>query len=304
METPKTAYHLQTLRRSDSWLKHALWAVFALFASPGRMLIEVWIRKGFGERYFRISTAISTALFLAVLPQLSGLIKLLTLPWNLLIKGPEALNPLSGMMEMIAAKTGGPLGSGMNPATDPDALTRQMVSDTMRYMDHALWYLFLVLFLLVCLRHHRAMKQAPSTLDFSRYSLYTGDIHPFFLGFKVKGKQGDRRLIECLLEPLPFFLAGFALAQFGMMLGWLLMICAVIYALSYRRAYYLGDNFVLDKIDQMIINAEFAKTFLDDADESQTRRYHFIGRKPDDPEKRKAVFDRIVEDDEDVPLAR
>jgi hypothetical protein len=48
----------------------------------------------------------------------------------------------------------------------------------------------------------------------------------------------------------------------------------------------------MDQIDQMIINAELAKTFPGDEEEDETRRYRFIGRKPNNPAKRKAVYDR------------
>jgi hypothetical protein len=55
-------------QRPESAAKHIIWGGFQLFESPCRMLIEVFIRKDFGERYFRLSSAIGTFAFFASVP--------------------------------------------------------------------------------------------------------------------------------------------------------------------------------------------------------------------------------------------
>lgn len=63
-------YYRQVLRRAQDANKSILNFFLAISSWP-RMLIEVFIRKNFGERYFSFSTAIVIALILAFFPLLT-----------------------------------------------------------------------------------------------------------------------------------------------------------------------------------------------------------------------------------------
>ncbi len=247
----KTIYSRSAFGREESAIKHAIWGAFDLFASPCRRLIEVVIRKDFGERYFRLSGAVGAFLFLALLPAIGPLVCIVFPPLRAAI--PARIN----------------------------------------YVAFVGWYLYLALFLLLGIRHHIAQRHAPSVYDFERYSLDSGTIHPVFHAIEIMGKKADVRTIECWLEPLPFFLAGALLALTGQALGWLLLFSAVTYAVSYRSAYNWGDNDILDRIDEMIVNKSYAAAFLDDSD---TFGFRLRGRKPTDPAKRQLLLDDITQD--------
>ncbi|MEZ4784820.1 MAG: hypothetical protein R3F28_12190 [Candidatus Kapaibacterium sp.] len=246
--------------------------LFELFASPGRALIEVFIRKDFGERYFRLSTVIGTFLFFALLPF-----------WPYIILGFfMLLSPYTGLVsgELDAA-----------------------------YAEKNIWmkflglYIYLVLFLWKGIQHYKAMKNRPSTLEIPRFSFYSGKTLPFFYNIEIAGKKGDSRMIECWLEPAPFFLAGIILTLIGQVLGPVLIFSSIVYAISYYVAYRESDNNIMDMIDRKIINEELENTFLYDKDEQETRGYRFLGRKPNDPEMRKALLGMMTEK-EDAPLVR
>jgi hypothetical protein len=166
-------------------------------------------------------------------------------------------------------------------------------------MPHYLgWYIFIALFLAVSLRHKRDMARNPSVFDFAKFSLASGTIHPLFFKIKLPGIETNYRSIECLLEPLPFFIAGVLLALIGQALGWLLIVVSIYYGMGYVAAYHIGDNFVMDKIDEMIVNQKLERAFVDEASEDETLGFRFRGKRPDDREMRKKIMPLMVEDDE------
>lgn len=270
---------IQHFSRHRGGFKDFLAGQLYTFSSWGRMLIEVFIRKDFGERYFNFYNATTTFIKFALLPFLPQIIIILVLK-TFALAMRFADKPLYA--------------EGASSISFGWSIPVSFYG----------WYIYLVLFLIASYRHHKAMKRNPSVFDFARYSLSNGRIHPFFYSFEFRGRKADRRMIECWLEPAPFFLAGFMLAQIGQALGWLLMVGAVAYSASYIREYNGGDNFVMDTIDEMIINEELEKAFLGDADPDETRGYRFIGRKPNDPAKRETVYENMRESEEKVPLAK
>src|SRR5580698_10190152 len=65
----KNLYYRDTLRR-ENMLKVFILSLFSLFASYPRLLLEVFIRKNFGARYFKLSSALTVAFLLAFVPYL------------------------------------------------------------------------------------------------------------------------------------------------------------------------------------------------------------------------------------------
>lgn len=63
----KNLYYRTVFKRSNAF-KEGLLAFFLAFCSWPRLLLEVFIRKNFGERYFSFSTAMTVAFILALLP--------------------------------------------------------------------------------------------------------------------------------------------------------------------------------------------------------------------------------------------
>ena len=111
------------------------------------------------------------------------------------------------------------------------------------------------------------------------------------------------RRIETLIEPLTFGVIGFVLMAFGQALGGFLILCSLIYSLSYMAAYKIGDDFVMDKIDENIHNEEMVNSFVDGFDPSQTRGVKYYGRRPADPEIRRKVVESFMEEESDIAEA-
>ncbi|MEP7218859.1 MAG: hypothetical protein ABI876_08070 [Bacteroidota bacterium] len=256
----KDIFYQMHYLREENILKHLFWGVLGIFATPCQMLIEAFLRKDFGERYFRLSAAINYSIILALWPYI----------W-------QAFSPTRLFL---------------------------LHTEPIYWPGYITWYIYLVLFLAVSFRHHQTMKRTPGVYDFARFSHSRGRIHAAFFKINVFGHPPAVRTVECWLEPALAFFAGFLLLYLYQYLGLLLMFSAVVYSISYCAAYNRGDSFVMDKIDEMIINEEQAKTFLYDADESETRGYTFIGRKPSDPAKRRAVLEQMMKGDDEVPMAR
>lgn len=247
----KTLYYAANLRRENK-TKVFFLSIFWGLASYPRLLLEVFIRKDFGERYFKLSASLTIAIVLGLWPYLPSVLV-------------------------------------------PRAFGRES-ADIMP--DYLLWYVFLAGFLFMSFRHYRDQLRNPSVFDFKKFSLYSGKINPFFFGLTFLGSKPSVRQVECWVEPICCFLVGIFCYAIGQKLGGLLMFCSIVYGGSYMAAYFIGDNFVMDKIDEIILNEELEKSFMDDKGEDETRGYRFVGRKPEDQELRRRVFDHMTEKDE------
>lgn len=253
----KNLYYRLFFQRQNRF-KEMLTDLFFSLASWPRLLLEVFIRKNFGERYFSVSTAIILTVLLAIFPYLIE---------STLIFG----------------------------------FGRNNVSDV--FSENISWYLFLVAFVYSCFLRWQEIRRLPSVFDFGRFSLSTGIVHPRFYAISLGGKPVDIRTIETVLEPGFFFLVGLVLWWMDQSVGMLLLVCSVLYSLSYVAAYKKGDDYIMDIIDKRILNEEMVSTFVDELDPSKTRGVHFYGRRPADPETRRMVADLFTEED-DVVEAR
>ncbi len=239
------------LGRKSSLVDYFL-AFFLAFCAIPRILLEVFIRKNFGERYLRLSAVIVISLILAV--------------WPLIVIGSY---------------------SAVSALTKSKKMTAYTGWAAINYIS---WYIFIFAFLAISIYHWRKLKRSRGKFDFAKYSLYAGDIHPLFYSIQIKGKGPSTRLVECLLEPLFFFLLGFALIFLQQRIGVVLVICSIFYGLSYLAAYRQGDDFVLDKIDEIIVAEQMENIFIDDLDTEETNGVRFMGRKPQDKNLRRVLL--------------
>lgn len=239
----KTLYYRTMLRRENG-VKLVFNAIFFYFASYPRLLLEVFIRKDFGERYFKFSSALTVAVLLALFPLATN------------FRGKEIMP------------------------------------------DYLLWYAFLIAFVGFSFKHRRDQERNPSVYDFKKYSLDNGKINPFFYKLVEGWSKGNTRLIECYLEPAGFFVLGFCLLAIGQSLGGLLIVSSIFYGGGYAAAYTAGDHFVMDTIDDIILNEELESSFMNDKSGDETRGFRFVGRKPQDQDLRRRVYDHMTEKDE------
>ena len=184
-------------------------------------------------------------------------------------------------------------------------------SDTLRYAYHdsgfslfftrfLTWYVYLAGFLYMSFLRNEEVRRLPGVFDFARYSRAEGSIHPKFYGINFGGKPVSVHTIETVLEPGLFFSIGFILWTIGQPVGILLMVCSIIYSLSYIAAYDQGTNYLMDIIDDGIVQEELAKSITEGRDARDTRGFNFHGRRPADPETRRQVADMLTATEETV----
>lgn len=251
----KNLYYRSVLRRRNV-IKEFLFDFFLAACSKPRLLLEVFIRRNMGERYFSLSTAILFTVFLAIVPVAKSL----------------------GFHALARFGYGRPF-------------------EIFHFLIHDLtWYLFLAGFIAMCIDRQLEIKTLPSVFDFGRYSLSSGNIRPMFLNYQPFLKPLSIRTIETVVEPGYFLLIGLGLWVFGQTVGPLIVVCSIFYSLGYFAAYYRGDNFVMDQIDEMIFNEELTKAFIEGRSPSETRGVNYYGRKPADPEMRRKMAENFIDD--------
>jgi hypothetical protein len=260
----KNLYYRTVFRRRNA-VKEAFYAFFLAFCSRPRLLLEVFLRRNLGQRYFSFSTAITLVVVLSILPMM-----------------------MFSIQDMVLR------GGGFYRRTG-------LSSFVVFLLSYGTWYAFLAAFLYFAIQRRDEITRLPSVFDFARFSLSTGDIHPAFYKVKIEGKPADVRTIETLLEPGVAFGAGFVLFFIlGQFVGGLLMLCGLCYSISYQAAYHNGDNFVMDRIDEMILNEEQVKAFVEGRTPDETRGVNFRCRRPADPDLRRQVVETFTEEDEPV----
>jgi hypothetical protein len=163
---------------------------------------------------------------------------------------------------------------------------------------YSTWYLYAVVYTYCLFKRWQEVRHEPSVFDFARFSLSNGKIHPFFINL-TNAEQPNIRRIETLYEPGVFFIGGAILAYFSQPIGFLFLVCAVVYSLGYVAAYAKGDDFVMDIIDNMICNQELSETFVE-GNESPTG-FKFYGTRPDDKKMRDDMYDTMTGEDEEEP---
>lgn len=261
----KTIYATRNSHVSENPVKATLLAIFNFGGEFASLLLEPFIRKNFGERYFKYSNACIIAFILAV--------------WPFIVTHFTNLPGARYTRFMADPKNADIADVGILP-------------------QYLCWYIFLGFYLWHGYKHHINNKRKPSVFDFKRYSLYRGDTNPAFFKVEIPGFKTDIRFVECYLEPAFFLILGVLLYLIGQRLGGLLIICSLMYAARYISDYIAGDNFIMDLIDQIICNEELEKVFVDDAEPEDSRGFQWRGKKPEDHDVRRKVVPLMREDEE------
>lgn len=253
----KNLYYRTVFKRTN-WLKEGILNLFLGFSSWPRLMLEVFLRRNFGERYFSFSAALFITCLMAALP----------------IAYQEFLSRFRQFMG--------------DPRFGGDLMDFIWLFTT--------WYAYLAGFLYMSLQRREEIKHMPSVFDFGRFSLSTGHIHPFFLNLNIGGRPADVRTIETMLEPGLFAGAGVLLIIMRQPIGTVFLFCSLFYSMSYIAAYRRGDHFVMDKIDEMICNEELVNSFVEGRDTRETRGVNYYGRRPADPETRRRLAETFVDE--------
>jgi len=251
----KEEYYNQVFRR-ENVIKSFIFSFFLGIASWPRLLIEVFLRKEMGERYFSLSTGIIEATVLGMLPILESKI----------------------------------------------FLNREDYSVIGIILQNWALYIFLAVFVYKCFERKREIKRNKAEFDLTRFTLSTGNINPLFYQIKIQGKEATIRQISIYLEPAVPFVIGLILLGLGQGLGGLLITASICYSISYAAAFHAGDNYILDKIDQMICNENLAESFVMDERPEDTKGFYAYGPRPDNFNLRRKVLDSMNDDEPPVDV--
>ncbi len=260
--------YFRTMFKRQNIFKETILNFFLAIASYPRLVLEVFLRKNMGRRYFTLASAITVAVVFILIP----FFKMdYFLPNSFSMGYYGYQKEESGFFGTIKSNW--------------------------------LWYIFTLTFCYFSYLRHKDVERIKSQFDMNHFSLSSGETLPFFHTLKYKGKPFSSRMIETCLEPLPFFIFGFLLLFLGQTsLGVLLVICSIVYALSYAGAYMKGDHFIMDIIDNVICNQELSRTFTND--EPTQRGFRFYGEKPESEALREEALDGFFDDGKDFSDAK
>lgn len=277
----KTNEYYRTQFRRENVVKLLILSFFRIFASGARLLLEVFIRKDFGERYFRLSYVLFLTLVLSYVP---FLLSDMHQEWTSQEAESEVAYTFQENFDQEQV-----------PATVPQPTTTS--STKWPGWGYTLWYVYLAAFLAFGIKHHLDKKKQASVLDFAKFSLSTGELQPYMSKVPLF-KEADRRNRECYLEPALFFVIGLLLAVIGQYVGWLIVFCSMFYSASYYGAYMDGDNFIMDKIDEMISNQAMMNDFVHGKNYTGSKGFVTRAQKPNTEEFRKQILPSIIKDNE------
>jgi hypothetical protein len=230
-------------------LKYWVLTFFFGLSSYPRLLLEVFIRKNFGVRYFSLMSAATVFVPLAAIP-------------IMLIYGYRG--PTFG--EFVA-----------------------------KYIT---WYAYLAAFAYFCFQRQKEVKREPGVFDFAKFSQYGGDKDDRFFEIKVFGKEANHRTVATLLEPGLFLALAIGLLILRQPIGYVIGACSIFYSLGYFGAYHLGDIYMMDVIDQIIVSEELANVIVEGRKPQEARGFEMFGQVPHAHEFRKKVVDFLKDEDE------
>lgn len=234
----KTNIYYQTFYGRNNKLKQAILSFFYSISSPYRLLVEVFLRRRMGIRYYSLFFSICIVLFMLFAPLLIPFIK------------------------------------------------RQEVGIFM--LEQWGWYLFTFAFGFFSYKRYKEVRVKHGEYDFEHFSLSAGFRLPFIENLKFRGKPLSVRVMNIYAEPLLTAAAALIFFLLGqVMIGILLLGCAIIYSLSYAAAFEIGRQIILDYVDDNICNRSLADVFMND--KPSESGLEFYGVKPTSEEVRKGV---------------
>lgn len=159
------------------------------------------------------------------------------------------------------------------------------------------WYAYLVLYVIWSFKKYNEIRREPGVFDLEKFSLSTGSIDERFFKLNIFGTKLNRRLVSIYLEPAFALCIGILLVILKQNIGYLIIPSSIIYSLSYAGQYYLGDQFIMNTIDEMICNEQLINSFVDDLPPEDTKGFETYGRRPNNRNFRRKVVDNWMDEE-------
>lgn len=224
---------IRTTEPRNTVLIPGFFGMFYVFSTYPKILIEVFTRRNFGRRYFYLTKCLILAFVLGIIPYLF---------WVRLVSMYENEKWIRGI-------------------TPPDPVDF--------WKHHVAGYVFLALFLFFSFKRWIEIGHFVGKVQTEKSSRFTGMPLDFFWTFGRretirKEKQGNLSeeekatlkynsgwLVECILEPLPFFLLGVLLLYTLQLFGLVLCVAAIFYSFGYIYSYMKSTENMQDIADEM-----------------------------------------------------
>lgn len=255
----KTNIHYRESMTRQNHYKVRLIKFFISICSFPRLFLEVHLRGQFGKQYFNLGSVFAVIVIMFPLP--------------FLIKA-----------------------AGM---TYSYFTTRTYGFDLGEFLLHYLsWYAILTAFVVRSIQHRLEMRTVAGEFIFTRYSKSSGITHPWIYDLEINGWKPSERQMEILVEPALPFIAGMMLWILSQPIGLIIMCCAIIYSCSYAADYYLGDVYIMNTIDIIIVNREKEAIFVFDKKPEDTAGVRFRGERPSSQEMRTGLYENAIKEDD------
>lgn len=230
--------------RATSMRSNKLMTLILKFFEPlysySRLVLELFIRRNMGWRYFSWPAVYTLAAILVILPM--AFYKIVEFQMSFF-----------------------------------DHYINQARLDAFK-VRYILWYPFVGVFLVMAFIRSREIKKAEIMYP-NRSTKYAGDTYITVLLIKFNIKASSR-MIETFYEPAFFFIIGFVLVLFNQSLGTLIMFASFFYRLSYVQAYVKGDHFIADRKDAGQGGVDVIQEMYGDMETSPNGRQKFHSTKP------------------------
>ncbi len=261
MESSKS-FHLVLTRQN---MLRPIWHGFVLmFSSWPSLVVEIFTRRKFGERYFSLASCFTTI----------GIVLFFTVwftdwqvwLWRSMGYGVQYSDVRGGNASKIVI------------------------------------LIFAAIALFVSFRHKREIKRQGKTLDMERFSQSGGigcsywyrlyEILPSWLADRYPVHE------ETLLrfyEPISAILVGLVctILPFTRILGLVLIVCGTFYYWRSSVSYAQGRHLVLDMIDKLILNEEMEAVFVNDAPPEEHSGVFVMAPRPESQDMRQALYDAM-----------
>lgn len=249
-------------RGRTNYVREFIVGILMLFASQGSAIVEVFLRRKFGERYITLAQAIG--IFFVII---------LAFPMYVYI-----------YLTYTSQLTG---------------ITFSKKISLMTQASNGFLTFFMLGFLALSIYHRLEIKRYGTAYDFKRFSISDGEIAPFWwniIGQEIGSIKISYYHVVVLLEPAIPILLGlfFTLFSATKITGLLLFICGFMFMVRNFHKAQQGRNWVLDNIDKKISNEMKYDVFIGKKPKSETKGVYLPIELPEDDETREALY-RAVE---------
>jgi len=248
----------KSIMKRENGFKKIIFNIFFALAVLFRVPLEIFFRKDMGHRYFSTHLTVLLGLVLFLLPFIFV--------------------------------------GGFNLSYTFKHLSYLDWSKFLTY--YFTWYVYLGFYTYFGIKRWKELKNGPSVFEGLRLTTSSGTLENYYARFIPKSLLYTARYCDIYGEPMPMFVVGLILSFISQPIGMFLMLCSIIYSISYMAAYHNGDTAIMDMLDDEIINEHAESVFMDEENIADSHGIQFYMKRPGS-EKLKQKFAKKMFGNED-----